>query len=297
MCRSNAHGGRRCPSINSDRTRAFNTARRRLSRANKALNDYHEANPDINIFDDDEYMRLDEKLENAENALTQLRLEDYQRERARQEAELADLRSQLGITPLPERLVKTGDEFQKAFPPLITRLAGEFDESKFNHPLNRETAAELGKDGPFGKPHGGLWVAPLAPNGRSEWENFIDDEDYSPPNNTTSRYEMRISPDAKVLVIDSWEDYVAAVDSAPRKVPDDYSRYLGKEPNDRKGLDYQKLGVDLVFVTNEGVRQCSFADRGSNARPNGQEYESLYGWDFASGVVMNPKSVNFVQSS
>lgn len=293
MCRNKNHGGRRCPSVGSDRERKLNTARRRVSRAKKAVEAYRDENPQANTESDQEYSRLLAKLHTAQEMLDETRAETSKEEFIN--------------TPLPSRLLCTGADLHSRYPAGIsTRLSSDYDPSLVSPVRNRESV----EDSAPGKPVGGLWVAPVDEHtGLTGWEELMgnkcwkdngDGTESLVVNMKSSRNSVEFKPDAKVLVIDSWKDYTDAVNAAPRHVPDRLSRLIGVEPDDRKGLDYEALGVDAVFVTEKGISECSNADKTFSHRlsqPDGKDYESLNGWDFASGIIINPDAARVEASS
>lgn len=163
-----------------------------------------------------------------------------------------------------------------------------------------------------GKPAGGLWFSVVVeddPERRTEWEHYLgqgdefDDVEYDDESDPTGlfrkwqeesenrpeklKHDVKLADDASVLVLDMWEDYLAAVDA----VPHTYTNYFGET---KKCLDFSKLGVDCVYISRTCIAVSKinthhgFLDGDELEYWPEHEYESLDSWDVASGILMNP---------
>lgn len=150
---------------------------------------------------------------------------------------------------------------------LGTLLGSPFDISKFEKVSNYTV-----------KPLGGLWVAPYDLNGEyiSKWHEFLENEYYRTYNVTNGYfYEIPLKKDARILIIDSYED----LENLLTKNPD-----VQYKLNDNIFPDYEKLSTmyDMMYVTQKGVRETANFMRPIN----------LSNWQFESGLIMNPEAID-----
>lgn len=271
MCRSKSEGGRICPG-----SQKMNTARRQVARLTAELSD--------DSLDKERRAKLTGKLHRD---LKRLNEEAYEH----------------SAVLVPEYLLKSGEDFHQddrtwAF---CSPGGAEFNEAKVTPVVNREYAKKVGyhyldaiesgwenylaerDGGPPGKPAGGIWLSPVGVDGVTEWEHLLGNapewDEGTQKWSRGGRYNATLSDDARVLHIDTLEDYYAAVDACHREVPSDGDG----EPV--KGLDYSRLNVDAVYISQRVSKGTAFGDE----RRDG--YEKLGFWDIDSVVVLRPQSV------
>ena len=155
------------------------------------------------------------------------------------------------------------------------------------------------------KPKGGLWAATVDEEGLDSWSRFLGET--SAEKSEEMRTRMHFKPDAKVLVIDSLNDYrkiligyahyAQPTEDSPSK---DYVRFfanqrfnisgINSDGTARRNIDWEKLGkdYDAVMVTGRGVSAC-----GKSHDADLQNDVSLWNWDFESLFVMNKNAVRY----
>lgn len=195
---------------------------------------------------------------------------------------------------LPEKLVWSGAKLNQQVN-FVTELPDGYDAAK-HHPI-RNAPAEL----TWAKPHGGLWVSPINAEGESEWRNLIG---FSPA--THKAQKIVFNDDAKVVVIDSLEDYRTILDKYPYYPKfDDLSESekmllnlghtsglssVNPDGTAKRNIDFEKLSkeYDGIYLTMRGLYACGKADyRGETTGTD----ISLYLWDIESAVIFNKKSI------
>lgn len=155
------------------------------------------------------------------------------------------------------------------------------------------------------KPKGGLWVATVDEEGLDSWSRFLGETNSE--RSEEMRTRMHFKPEAKVLVIDSLNDYrkiligyphyAEPTENSPSK---DYARFfvnqrfntsaINPDGTARRNIDWEKLGkdYDAVMVTGRGVSAC-----GKSHDADMQNDVSLWNWDFESVFVMNKNAVQY----
>lgn len=267
MCRDVVHGGRRCPAAN-----AISTAQRRVTRLTAAL--------DAGGLSPQREVMLLKRLLVAYDRLA------IARERATNPVQL------------PTRLVSSGQDFTSEGRELRCAVPGEVYRPNRHRPVvNRErvhgTVDPAGRvrTTPAGKPLGGLWFATVDEDGVSQWSRrmgFSDDFEVA----AARPHEVRVAPDARVVVVHTWQDYTDLVDACGRDVPGEFD-----SPATR-GIDYERLPADVIFIDEAAIN----TDKNSRRRWSEEAgqyvenkdmagYESIEWWDLPSGIVLNKHAV------
>lgn len=274
MCRDINHGGRRCAA-----GQAVNSATRRVTRLEASL---------------------------ARDDLTPARREMLQRR-------LLDALDRLRVAwdnvnspvNVPSHLVRTGAEFAHAYPEYRFTFHIEFNPNRVKPVTNRERSIALHPDrrswdhGAPMKPHGGMWFSPT--------DRYDEGDEENPPCSKWAWrmgcyddfkmgvvHKVEFATDARVIVINSLADYRALIDSCGRDVPDTF------EGPTRRGIDYERLPADALFITSATLSEDSDARNGTwdpRARDfvvtdeDADRYENPGVWDLTSGVVLNQRAI------
>lgn len=181
--------------------------------------------------------------------------------------------------------VTTGTEMSKF--EFKSRLPKKWDPKKFKPVVNGFIPDYNGAQE---KPIGGLWSSPIERDEDmevSEWDNMYD---VDPKTATSINHDITFKPDAKVLIVDSREDYDRLLKECGHQAN---VRANGRELKTIKktAVDYEKLSgaFDAVYFTTKAV----YANGRSNpSDPYFKENVSLYNLDIASLYIMNPKAVS-----
>lgn len=195
---------------------------------------------------------------------------------------------------LPENLIWSGVKLNEKMN-FVTELPEPYDASK--HQPIQNAPAELS----WAKPHGGLWASPINGNGESEWRSLIG---FSP--RTHKAHTIKFNDDAKIVVIDSLEDYRTILDKYPHYPKfDELSEEekflldlghtsslssLNPDGTAKRNIDFEKLSqeYDGLYLTMRGLYSCGKSDfRGETM---GSDI-SLYLWDIESAVIFNSKAI------
>lgn len=134
---------------------------------------------------------------------------------------------------------------------------------------------------PFGntgqnKPeNGGFWTSTLIGDNQSDWLNFATSEGIYEDTSGLDFHSVEVSKDARVLVIDTKEDYVKALETYGME-----AQYPLSILNNGEILDYEKLlmDYDALSLTRNGLSS---------------NYREFYGWDCESTVWFNMEHLEF----
>lgn len=178
-------------------------------------------------------------------------------------------------------------------------IVGEYDTEKFTLPSN---PVELG----WTKPDGGLWLATVDETGEDSWTQHLGSLSTlsrikKTPLNKIKQLNFEFTPEAKILIINSKEDYEMILDHYPyytSEHPDDINEYvingyggrewsqLNEDGTPRRGIDWVKLQADgygAVLLTWEGLNIASQDKNSKNI--------SLKRWELESAFVLNPNVI------
>jgi hypothetical protein len=151
----------------------------------------------------------------------------------------------------------------------------------------------------FVKPSGGLWMSPER-NGSTPWDELLGHTKGG------VNHAVEFKPDARVLVINSREDYTRILERYPHRVdisemtdeefeferlmPSSSWNALDSDMLPRRGINYELLAkdYDALYLTGRGLRECGKGDFMNEEHPGDI---SLNIWDMESGIVLNPDSV------
>lgn len=201
----------------------------------------------------------------------------------------------------------TGEQVNQKFT-LVTSLPGGFQAEKVNPAQNYDKDSFA-----WSKPMGGLWLATVDEEGVDSWSDFnqMDHE-----KSLKLRTNIRFTPEAKVLVIDSLADYRKILDRYPHyaKRPSLEPEYLAMitgsslsktyshmssinaDGSSKRNIDYEALGkdYDAVILTEKGLyaagKGSAYLDLCAK-EPDVAKDISFYSWDLESVFVMNGTSV------
>lgn len=132
------------------------------------------------------------------------------------------------------------------------------------------------------KPKGGLWASPV--NSVFGWKDWCRSEDFRTDRLKTWT-KFKISPKAKILVINSYWDLVDIAKKYAEESPDNYNRVL-------KFKKMQEDGYSGVFLTYRGHLENHFVwDRESPIS------FALNTWDCESIVLFDPEVIEILEYS
>lgn len=133
------------------------------------------------------------------------------------------------------------------------------------------------KNRSFCKPEGGLWVSPV--DSKFGWKDWCEVEDFRDCKESNS-FKVSFKDDAKVIIIDSYDDLDKLPSMNPYKDIPTLASYGDRFP------DFEKLAkeVDAIWLTEEG----QWKTRMTNPK-------NLYGWDCESILVLNPNSIKQIE--
>lgn len=166
-----------------------------------------------------------------------------------------------------------------------TRLDKEWDESFYTPIRNWSDADSAGLPN---KPRGGLWLSPLLDNGKSAWDDFMyyeSGEEAIQELKTGHHYDANLRPEAKIMVINSKEDYFQAIRMFPSEVEELDFKSMGVVK--KASLDYQKISstFDAIYIKQGALNAFGWQYQ---YEPESSTTVGLYGWDIPSLVVFNP---------
>lgn len=146
-------------------------------------------------------------------------------------------------------------------PPLAWQHATAYDPARF-------MPVRHGDHMPV-KPYGGLWTAPLHPDGGTHWTDWCRHENFGNPDAPLTIIEP--DPGAVVYLIDTVEDLLAL----EARYPGPRMPGVAMWP----GLDWEAVAcdIDAVWLTDEGQWRTRFSHPG------------LYGWDCATVLWLQPR--------
>lgn len=138
------------------------------------------------------------------------------------------------------------------------------------------------RNGNFYKPSGGAWLSPYADDGRTEWARFGDVADYAPAKRSTTVTDVALVPNARVLVIDSRDDFINVVEAHSYVYENELNRHLEE---DKRLLDFESIArdYDAIWVTQRGVNTNQLIP--AHGQP------TLGPWDIPSVLVLNRDAV------
>lgn len=195
-----------------------------------------------------------------------------------------------GLTSSSQETTSTKDSLAPLNLPVTTGVEmGAFEfKSRLPSIYNPDTFTAI-KNGSFGsngyreKPSGGLWSSPIERDEDmeiSEYDNFFQ---INQETSDSVNHDVRFTPNAKVLIVDSRADYDALLSSCSVEVTVDGA-------TTKRVVDYERLSrdFDAVYFTTKAV----YANGRSNpADEYFKKNVSLRNLDIASLFIMNPKSV------
>lgn len=125
------------------------------------------------------------------------------------------------------------------------------------------------KNADWNKPAGGLWTSCDLGNGMSDWMRWCVYEGFRGP--WFYVWELKVKPDARILVIDSLADLMNAYEMYPLQ------NTIGFR---KKVLNYEKMAQDFdgISLTSWGQRTTRFGDFSGL---------DLYGWDCECTLWLN----------
>jgi hypothetical protein len=151
------------------------------------------------------------------------------------------------------------------------------------------------------KPYGALWISTIEPSGTSGWDRVTEGLFAS---ERTVQHDVHFKPEAKVLVIDSREDYERLLQEFPHYVDTSHLTdaerqfmpsggavsLLRRDGSAKRGLDYERMSqqYDALLLTQKGLNECG---NGDYLQEENEEDVSLYIWELESAVVFNPDAV------
>lgn len=120
--------------------------------------------------------------------------------------------------------------------------------------------------------NGGFWTSSMTDNNKSGWLEFTEREDFYDDMSKLKIFQAEVSDKARVLMIDTKEDYEEALKSYG--MPVDNKRHPIASVDNAQILDYEKLMLDYdaLSLTANGLRN---------------NYLTFYGWDCESTVWFN----------
>jgi hypothetical protein len=124
------------------------------------------------------------------------------------------------------------------------------------------------------KPGGGLWACPVG--SEYDFKDWCLNEGWCGGRTFDRATEFTIKDDVRALVIDSWEDFMIALE--------EYGTWM---PYEERVLDWDRLreDFDLVYLTDKGNKECHY----------GRGESSLNTWDVESAVFLNIEKIgNFI---
>lgn len=142
------------------------------------------------------------------------------------------------------------------------------------------------------KPVGGLWSSPIERDEDKEVSEWDDMYQVNPETSTSINHDVTFADDAKVLIIDSREDYDRLLKSCGH-IADVRQGWSNETMVKKTAVDYEKLSetFDAVYFTTNAV----YANGRSN--PADEYFDtnvSLRNLDIASLYIMNPKAVSVI---
>lgn len=180
-----------------------------------------------------------------------------------------DRRSRTVRTPLADIAARSPRSVSPAeIPPLA-----------FTHPdlLDPGRIAPVGNQR-HNKPSGGLWLTRDTPGGPTPWEEWLDREGYRPHDRPMLRQSVALRENARVLVIDSAEDFAGIVHAYPPPP--------GQDPGSMSALpiDFEALGsdYDALWVTARGAQE-------NRLRPDEHD---LNAWDVETVLVFDRSALH-----
>ena len=130
----------------------------------------------------------------------------------------------------------------------------KFDIAKFKDVENRVC---------FNKPKGGLWACNV--DSDYDWKDFVTENDIGVDVSKSFCFELK--PDARILSLHSKDDFY--------KMSDEYALKYDILLNMISCFDFERIAKDYDAIDYR-VKEL---------------YDELYGWDFDSLLVLNPKVI------
>jgi len=118
---------------------------------------------------------------------------------------------------------------------------------------------------------GGFWTSTKTEEGNSGWLEFAMNNDFYEDTSSLFIHEAKVSPNAKVLIINSKEDYELAL------------KTFGKQANSIENPLCSPLTKNNMILDLEKISQVY---HGLSLTKNGmiENYQEFYGWDCESTV-------------
>lgn len=136
------------------------------------------------------------------------------------------------------------------------------------------------------KPMGGLWVSPQLGGTATVWSNWLEREGFGLVEGEEAFLYQAVvlKPEARVLCIDSWDDF-ARILSAYLLLHEDFSKYNLNS----QFLDFERMSEDwdAIYLTDEG----QWATRFTKVAPGKLDGPCLYGWDLESVLILNAEAI------
>lgn len=174
-----------------------------------------------------------------------------------------------------------------------TLLPKRYDPAR-HEPVRNVAATELS----WVKPSGALWLSTHdEAQGSSGWDRLV-----SGMFPRSVQHTVHFAPEAKVLVVDSRADYLAALAAYPHTVertltpqeatwfPHGATSLMQRDGTPKRGLDWERMAkdYDAFFLTERGLWECG---KGDFRHEQHHGDVSLYIWDIESAVVFHPAAV------
>jgi hypothetical protein len=206
--------------------------------------------------------------------------------------DVAQLKRLMGVA----ELVKYGIQMNSLYI-YRTTLKGGFNRKKILPVQNPN--GELS----WSKPHGGMWMATIDESGMDSWNELLGSD--SDMLQGTSSTDMKFNDNARVMFINSREDYLQALEQYPyyQTVEVDESLAtlitggrmasywtVNNDLTPKRMLNYELIAQDFdaIMLSYEGLYDCGRGDYFENVMGTDM---SLYAWDIESCYVLNGHAV------
>jgi hypothetical protein len=133
------------------------------------------------------------------------------------------------------------------------------------------------EDQNFVKPLGGLWLSRIQENEKTLWQNWCEEQRWSPYEAPVYFQEVFLRDNAKVIRLHSFEDFEELIESYPS--PHDYSPF---------SFEALSKDFDVIWLTDRGERETRVLCHSLLKIP------SLYGWDFETFLVLNKNVIQWL---
>lgn len=144
--------------------------------------------------------------------------------------------------------------------------------------------------GPSTKPGGGLWSSPVEHDEDMEVSEWDAMHKIDPKTTNSVNHDVSFSPDARVLVVNTREDYARLLEHCSIEVEFADEWLKESEGTTKRAVDYERLAgeFDAVYFTGNSI----YANGRSNPRDEFfRSNSSLYTMDVASLILMNKDAV------